>query len=279
MSKPAGLMLASELAQAIAKNFTPAEGDDFRVRDHLQQVADQVVAGDPDRSMKLREWVAEHFDVARLRVKPTAAYHALVDLPSGLTLTLNYDELPEAAVRSSGRGDRSSHRRLSPPAPLEPGLQDTSRGRPDLGRCPRRPTNPRGLNRQPPRGAGHEASALSAQQSVVRTRTLVKTTDATASAALSFLRDGYPPAAGAACEEVAIRTAVRRDGARRSAREGPKAGSRKQRGSQNRRIRRQSRRAPLTLRSPRETECSTPARARRRWRRADREQNPPTDRC
>jgi hypothetical protein len=76
-----------------------------------------------------------------------------------------------------------------------------------------------------------EASALSAQQSVVRTITLVKTTDATASAALSFLRDGYPPAAGAACE-VAIRTAVRRDGARRSAREGPKAGSRKQRGSQ-----------------------------------------------
>lgn len=78
-----------------------------------------------------------------------------------------------------------------------------------------------------------EASALSAQQSVVRTRTLVKTTDATASAALSFLRDGYPPAAGAACEEVAIRTAVRRDVRGDPHAKGPKAGSRKQRGSKS----------------------------------------------
>ena len=62
-----------------------------------------------------------------------------------------------ARVRDPRRGqggDRHSHRRLPPPASLGPELQNPSRGRPDLGRCPRRPTNPRGLNCQRARGAG-----------------------------------------------------------------------------------------------------------------------------
>ena len=107
MSKGAGLMLASELAEAITNEFSPADGDSFRVPDRLLQVADQVVAGDEGRSLELREWVAKQFDVPRLGVEPTAAYHALVDLPSGVMLTLNYDELPEMAVRMSGRTPRS----------------------------------------------------------------------------------------------------------------------------------------------------------------------------
>ena len=113
MSKAAGLMLASELAEAIANEFNPADGDSFRVPGHLLQVADQVVAGDEARSRELREWVARQFDVTRLDIQPTAAYHALVDLPSGVILTFNYDELPEAAVRLSGREPRSfTHRDL-----------------------------------------------------------------------------------------------------------------------------------------------------------------------
>jgi len=68
-----------------------------------------------------------------------------------------------ARVRDPRRGpggDRRSHRRLPPPAPLEPELQHTSGGRPDLGRCPRRPTNPRGPNCQRARGAGHDPSFI-----------------------------------------------------------------------------------------------------------------------
>jgi putative transposase len=45
--------------------------------------------------------------------------------------------------------------RAEPPNP--------SRDRPDLGRCPRRPTNPNGLNRQPPRGAGQSRRRLTPQ--------------------------------------------------------------------------------------------------------------------
>jgi putative transposase len=62
-----------------------------------------------------------------------------------------------ARVRNARRGtggDRNSHRRLPPPAPLGPELQNPSRGGPDLGRCPRRPTNPSGLNRPRRQGAG-----------------------------------------------------------------------------------------------------------------------------
>ena len=55
--------------------------------------------------------------------------------------------------RPGAGGDRRPHRQLPPPPPLGAELPDPSRGRPDLGRCPRRPTNPRGLNRQPRAGS------------------------------------------------------------------------------------------------------------------------------
>ena len=62
-----------------------------------------------------------------------------------------------ARVRDPRRGpggDRRPHRGLPPPTALGAELPNPGRGRPDLGRCPRRPTNPRGLTCQRTRGAG-----------------------------------------------------------------------------------------------------------------------------
>jgi putative transposase len=67
---------------------------------------------------------------------------------------------PAARVRDPrpGRGDhRRPHRPLPAPPAQQAQLQDTRRGRPDLGRCPRRPTSPSGLSCQPPRGAVQRA--------------------------------------------------------------------------------------------------------------------------
>ncbi len=72
---------------------------EFTMDGDLMLIADQVVNNDPDRQLALQQFVAKVYDDRLATCTPNVVARELVNVPSRLIVTFNYDGLLENAAR------------------------------------------------------------------------------------------------------------------------------------------------------------------------------------